>query len=94
MGKLSLVAEDLGYLTSYYKCTNCQTIIISHNHQNMKVMNKYDCPVCSPKQGEFPFEFVTPDRLDKYKVPASFMNKHGKIKSMQISLRQRLEELF
>jgi len=94
MGNLKCIAGDDGYLFYYYKCGDCNTIVIEDDHWPHPDINNFDCPICNPNQKKFPFEYVTSDKLDEYKLPAPVIDKDGKITKGEISLRQRLELKF
>jgi len=65
---LKCIAGDDGYLRYYYECQVCGTIVIEDQSESYCI-KKYNCPVCNPDQKNFPFEYITKDKRDDYKVP-------------------------
>ena len=42
-------------------------VVIDDHRKCQTVVNPYVCPVCTPRE-HYPFTFVTPDKIDGYRV--------------------------
>ncbi len=94
--RLEWVAGSLipGDPVQYYQCHKCGTVVIDDNNKNPGyAIFEYDCPICKPIE-EFPFEYVTSDKIEEYKVPAIHFNKKGEMEKSKLTLKQRLKAGF
>lgn len=62
-GRLIGVAGDDGSLLYYSQCQDCGCVVIDNHREPTPSITKYTCPICNPKQENFPFEYIPKDKI-------------------------------